>query len=297
VQAGRGLLCHLHKPPEPLRIDRRCSQLYVRAKDAAGNTDGTPASHSWTIDQTAPTAPNVGTAGTTSSPTNDTTPTWVWTTGGGGNGTYRYQMNSEAGSWTQLAATTYTPATALTAGTYTLYVQERDAAGNWSTSGSHPITIVVIGPYAPNMNQTGTTATPTADTTPTWCWTSGGNGGIGTYRYQMDSEAGSWTEIAATCYTSVSLDDGAHTLYVQERDTAGNWSASSGSHSITVDTTAPTAPSMNQTGTTATRQLTPRPPGYGPQAVAAATAPSGTRWTARPARGQRPPQPPIHPAH
>ncbi|MBX7256995.1 MAG: M6 family metalloprotease domain-containing protein [Candidatus Hydrogenedentes bacterium] len=219
--------------------------LYVQERDAAGNWSAS-GSYTITIDTTAPNAPSV--TGTT--PTNDTTPTWSWSSGGGGgNGTYRYQLNSQAGAWTTTTSLSYTPATPLSDATYTLYVQERDAVGNWSASGSFAIALDATPPNAPNVSGTS----PTNDTTPTWSWTSGGGGGNGTYRYQLNSQAGAWTTTTSLSYTPVTaLSEGAQTLYVQERDNAGNWSASD-SKSITIDATPPTvsisAPSSTVTAT------------------------------------------------
>jgi hypothetical protein len=45
------------------------------------------------------------------------------------------------------------------------------------------------------------------------------------------------------------LSDAAHTLYVQERDAAGNWS-SSGSKAVTVDTTGPSVQGVSGTNGT-----------------------------------------------
>ena len=195
--------------------------LFVQERDAAGNWSADSFFDIF-VDVTPPNAPNV--TGTT--PTNDTTPTWSWTPGGGGGaGAYRYQLDGSSGTWTETTGTTWTPGTALTAGAHTLYVQERDAAGNWSSSGSLAITVDTTAPSAPVV--TGTT--PTNDTTPAWSWSSGGGGGNGTYRYQLDSEAGTWITTTATTWTpGTALTAGAHTLYVKERDAAGNWSASGG---------------------------------------------------------------------
>lgn len=78
------------------------------------------------------------------------------------------------------------------------------------------------------------------DTTPMWSWTSGG-GGSGIYRYRLDN-ADLSTETTETSNTSFlpesELPQGAHILYVEERDEAGNWSMS-GSVSIFVDSVAP----------------------------------------------------------
>ena len=90
-------------------------------------------------DITPPFSPVV--SGTT--PTWDKTPIWTWTAGGGGNGTYRYKLDdSDLNSGTtQTIENMYTPAVDLSEGAHTLYIQETDAAGNWSNSGS--LTIVV----------------------------------------------------------------------------------------------------------------------------------------------------------
>ncbi|MDX9847887.1 MAG: hypothetical protein RBT74_12970, partial [Tenuifilaceae bacterium] len=201
-----------------------------------------------TVDNTAPSAPSV--TGTT--PTNDQTPTWSWTAGGGGNGTFRYGY-TDGSDWISegSVATEFTPATDLSAAAHTLYVQERDAAGNWSTSGSFAIIIDITPPSAPSV--TGTT--PTNDQTPTWSWTAGG-GGNGTFRYGY-TDGSDWISegSVATEYTpATDLSAAAHTLYVQERDAAGNWSTS-GSFAITIDITPPSAPSV--TGTTPTNDQTP----------------------------------------
>ncbi|MHC4504125.1 MAG: hypothetical protein ACYTFI_12525, partial [Planctomycetota bacterium] len=107
----------------------------------------------YTIDTTAPDAPLV--IGAT--PTTDTTPTWIWTSGvSAGNGTFRRQVDGEdPGSWTQTTAVDYTPATALPVGPHTLYVQETDDAGNWSTSGSFEITIDAPPPLSDDGDDSG----------------------------------------------------------------------------------------------------------------------------------------------
>jgi hypothetical protein len=107
----------------------------VEFKDLAGNSG--MIFDTITLDTIAPSVPTL--SGTT--PTNDTMPTWSWTSGGsGGSGTYRYKIGS--GNWSQTIASSYTPASAFSGGAQTLYVQERDAAGNWSSSGSQAIVII-----------------------------------------------------------------------------------------------------------------------------------------------------------
>ncbi len=63
-----------------------CSLAANGIHDAAGNGNTASNTVSCTWDKTQPTAPGV--SGTT--PTNNPRPTWSWTPGGGGNGTYRW---------------------------------------------------------------------------------------------------------------------------------------------------------------------------------------------------------------
>ncbi|MFC1839664.1 leucine-rich repeat domain-containing protein [Thermodesulfobacteriota bacterium] len=163
---------------------------------------------------------------TGTTPTFNTTPAWNWTSGGGGNGTYRYKLDNDnlTSGTTETTNTSYTPDNALSEGSHTLYVQERDTAGNWSGSGSKEIVVDITPPGVPAV----TGATPTSDRTPTWSWTSGGEGN-GTYRYKLDDSdlTSGAVEMANTSYTADNaLSDGSYTLYVQERDAAGNWSGS-----------------------------------------------------------------------
>lgn len=116
-----------------------------------------------------PTAPAV----TASTPTADTTPQWSWVGGGGGNGNYRFKIDDDdlTIDATTTAALSYTPVDPLSAGIHTLYVQERDGAGNWSESGSRAITIEACTSalsWGRNLNgQLGRNVTLPFITTPT----------------------------------------------------------------------------------------------------------------------------------
>jgi large repetitive protein len=219
--------------------------LYVQGRDSAGNwsTTGTAIV---TVDTFVPVPVYTGPGFT-----NDTTPVWTWASGGSdGNGTFRYKfedsdLSNGATSTTQTSATT---AIALEPGGYTLYVQERDALQNWSAPGSFTLTVDTLAPNSPSV--TGTT--PTSQTTPTWNWSSGGNGDGSNFRYKFEDsnlDTGATTVVATTFTTATPLTDGVYTLFVQESDTAGNWSLS-GSLAISVDTSAPSAPSVNVTNPT-----------------------------------------------
>jgi hypothetical protein len=210
--------------------------LYVEEENSDGYWSAV-GSYTVTVDTTPPGKPTVTSAAAL---TNNAKPTWTWASGGGGNGTFRYQLDSTTGTWTTTTGTSYTPPTALAEGTHTLYVKERDAAGNWSASGNYAVTVDTTPPGSPVVTSA---AAATNNTKPTWTWT-GGGGGNGTFRYQRDSTTGAWTMTTGTSYTpATALADGSHALYVEERDAAGNWSLS-GSYAVTVDTTPPGAPTV-----------------------------------------------------
>ncbi|HLP40852.1 MAG TPA: hypothetical protein VK465_05040 [Fibrobacteria bacterium] len=102
------------------------------AKDAAGKESVASVIVHW--DTVAPPAPVVN----ATNPTN-VQPRWSWSSGNGGSGEFRAQLGS--GSFAPNAPTTRDTTFALvedpvSGTTYTLYVEERDLAGNWSASGS-----------------------------------------------------------------------------------------------------------------------------------------------------------------
>ena len=115
------------------------------AKDSSTGQKNNRASAQLSIisDQIPPSAPTVTTSLT---PTKDHTPTWIWNAGGGGNGTFRFKINDTdlTSGTTETTNLSYTPASDLSSGTHTLYVQEKDSAGNWSDSGSLDIVVVQI---------------------------------------------------------------------------------------------------------------------------------------------------------
>jgi MYXO-CTERM domain-containing protein len=104
----------------------------------------------------------------------------------------------------------------------TVYVWTMDAVGNVSANPvSHDIELDTTVPDQPVVSGKATTS----DTTPTWTWTQGASAGNGSFQYQLDS--GAWTPTTQLVYTpATDLARGAHTLNVQERDDAGNWSLS-----------------------------------------------------------------------
>ena len=108
--------------------------LYVRESDSLGGWSA-PGSASITIDTTAPGAPKVLGASPTS-----VSPKWTWSSGGGGSGDYRFKVDANpSASDPETRLLEYTLASAVSKTTYILYLQERDAAGNWSPVSNLPI--------------------------------------------------------------------------------------------------------------------------------------------------------------
>ena len=193
-----------------------------------------------TLDTVPPGRPTVLAA----SPVNTRTPSWRWKSGGGaGSGKFRIKLDD--GNLENTATTTdtsYSPATDLSIGTHTLYVSERDLAGNWSVYGSASVRIDTLPPSAPAVSCDA--GSLTNNPKPRWTWSSGGQGDAGLFQAKLDSPDFSQTDSVGkgkSFLPSSNLSDGPHTLYVREQDSAGNWSKA-GSAMVKVDVTPPGAP-------------------------------------------------------
>ena len=232
--------------------------IYAKAVDDAGNASCTSLV-TYTHDDTPPTAPTV--TGTT--PSNDTTPTWSWTAGTGGTGTFRYKLDDATltSDATETSSLTYTPGSDLAAGNRTLYVQERDAAGNWSASGSRQILIDVATPSAPTSLVTAADSASGSDVRYDddniiflkWTAPAAPSSGIASYTItwynSADCTAATWwdrdtvTGVTGTSY-SFNLSSGASSSFnvtaISGSGVTGTQSACSGS--ITFDPSTPAAP-------------------------------------------------------
>ncbi len=206
--------------------------LYVQAGDGAGNWSTTSMASSVTIDLNAPTSPTVTV--NTGTSTNNPRPIWSWTDISDAI-TYRYSFTDGSG-WQETTEPYFRPESNLSENTYRLYVQARDAAGNWSSSGSsNAINIDLTPPSVPSVTLVGSSITNNPQ--PTWNW--GAVSGAVKYRYSY-TEGSGWVETTNLTYSANTiLNNGdSYTLYVQARDGVGNWSAS-GSDTVTIDTQPP----------------------------------------------------------
>jgi chitodextrinase len=150
-------------------------------------------------------------------------------------------------------AYTITPA-ALSDGDYSLKVTATDTSGNTSAaSDALPITVDATEPAQPAIT---TTTTLTNDAT----LTIAGTAEAGSTVTLLNGEVALGTTTAngegQFSITTSTLADSNYVLTVTATDAAGNISAASSALNITVDTTAPSAPSITTT-TTLTNDATP----------------------------------------
>jgi hypothetical protein len=209
-----------HETSETLKTEG--ANLVKRSiKDSIGNFGAD--SITVYLDTKSPSKPNV--IVNSPSPTNTRKPRWSWVGGGGGLKVYKYVLDNESSisGAQETKDTAFTPPQNLPHGTHMLYVQERDSAGNWSPSGRAPVSIDTISPEAPKIDVAP--YSPLNSLRPVITWKSGG-GGAKLFKCKIDSPdlSESIEQTDTSFVSSTDLKEGRHNFYVQERDSAGNWS-------------------------------------------------------------------------
>lgn len=208
----------------------------VRAVDAAGNMDQTPATYTWLVDTKAPAAPVVtspanGAILRTNKPTIGGTAEAGSTVAVTVDATVIGSVQAANGNWT------ITPATALAEGTHTVSAKASDAAGNVSAASvARNFTIDSKAPetsIAPGL--------PDVSNKSELTFSFGSNEAGVTYWVKLDNAA---FVAVASPYTASNLQDGSHTLAVRAVDAAGNTDATPDIHNWMIDTKAPGAPSF-----------------------------------------------------
>ena len=248
--------------------------MTARLTDVAGNAGANSTATPVTVDTVAPTATVAITAiatdsGTSSSDyvTSDTTLTVSGTHGPLGSGE-KVQVSSDGGaSWADVTTSTastwsYTdPAPHATSFTYQARIV--DAVGNvGANTASQAVTIDTAAPTAPSITSIaengggGINAGEAADGTPVVVGLSGTGAAAGdtltvtwggqTVTYSLlaaDISANSAT-VTVPLATIMAQGDGTFDVTARLTDAAGNAGANSTATSVTVDTVAPTAPSI-----------------------------------------------------
>lgn len=123
----------------------------VRAKDAVGNTDATPAAYTWTVDTTAPTT-TLETQPT--NPSNSAAPSFTFSGADpGGSGVASFECKVDAGAFA--ACTSPKSLSGLSNGQHTFEVKAKDNAGNNdATPATYAWTVDTAIPAAPELTAT-----------------------------------------------------------------------------------------------------------------------------------------------
>ena len=187
--------------------------------------------------------------------TNDTTPTLSGTAEAGSTVTI-YQNETEVGTTTANVDSQWTFTPSLTEdGSYFFTATATDAAGNVSdASSTYTITLDTAAPAAPTIQSAeddvppveGTVASggSTNDTTPTLSGTA--EAGSTVTIYQNETEVGTTTANVDSqwTFTPSLTEDGSYFFTATATDAAGNVSDASSTYTITLDTAAPAAPTI-----------------------------------------------------
>ncbi len=241
-------------------------QFSVRATDAAGNTDATPATRSWTITSTTPpagdtTPPQTQISAGPAATTTATTATLTFSSSESGS---TFACKLDDGSWSSCPSPkSYS---SLAVGAHQFSVRATDAAGNTdATPATRSWTITSTTPPAGDTTppQTQISASPPASTTATTATFTFKSSETGsTFTCKLDD--GTWVPCSGSSETYSSLSEGAHEFAVRAADAAGNVDTTPATESWTItsitppaDTTPPqtqisAGPPPSTTATTAT---------------------------------------------
>jgi hypothetical protein len=195
-------------------------------------------------------APNTTIDSGPSAPTNDSTPTFGFSSSEP-NSTFQCRFDSAAYAPCTGPGATHTPTTALSSGSHTFSVRAIDQAANTDASAATRTFTVDIA--APNTTISSGPSAPTNDSTPTFGFSSSESNS--TFQCRFDAtEFAPCSGPGAAHTPTVALSEGAHTFSVRATDQAGNTDATPATRSFTVDTVAPdTTITSGPSGTTKNR--------------------------------------------
>jgi Bacterial Ig domain/Bacterial Ig-like domain/Chondroitinase B len=200
----------------------------VRATDAAGNVDGTPATAAWTITDDSPgpgdtTAPQTTFTSGPSGPTNDATPTFAFSASESGA---TFACGIDQGAWSACSSPWTT--SMLADGDHSVRVRATDAAGNSDDSpASRSFTVDTKAPHTA-ITSAPPESSDSAQATVAFTVDEAGT----TSECKLDD--GAWVACTSP-HQLTGLGDGAHTVAVRSRDAAGNIEAPGTSASWTVE--------------------------------------------------------------
>jgi subtilisin family serine protease len=200
----------------------------VRAKDPAGNLDGTPPSRTWTVDTVAP-----DTTLAVSGPTGPVSSSGAEFTFSSPDGSATFECKLDGADW---EANCVSPKqyTGLAQGEHTFQVRAKDPVGNLdATPPSRTWTVDMVAPDTALAvsGPSGTVASASAE------FTFSSPDGSATFECKLDGADWEANCVSPKQYTG--LAQGSRTFQVRAKDAAGNLDATPPSRTWTVDTVAP----------------------------------------------------------
>ncbi|MCW5802277.1 MAG: Ig-like domain repeat protein [Deltaproteobacteria bacterium] len=201
----------------------------VRAVDAVGLRDPSPATRGWIVDAIAP---DVTVTQGPPNPSNNATPTFMFSST---DPTATFACRIDAGAFA--ACTSPFTSSALADGNHTFAVRAADPFGNTSAPATHAWAIDTVAPTV-----TIVTAPPAISNNPAPAVTFTTAGAPATIQCQVD--AGAFAACTSP-FAPGALPDGTHTITVRVTDAAGNSSQATTSP-FTIDTVPPTVTITSQ---------------------------------------------------
>jgi len=220
----------------------------VRATDAAGNTDASPASRSWTVDTVAPV---VTIDSKPAALTNDTNASFGFSSEEA-DSTFECSLSQGAQPEAFVPCSSPKSYAPLTEGTYTFKVKATDVAGNTGAPASYSFEVDTTKPAAPSKpdlaakSDSGASDTDdvTNDNTPTLTGSAEANSTVALFLLAEGTSLGTAAanatgDYSLTVASDKALTDGTYSVTAKATDGAGNTSAASNARTVIVDSTPP----------------------------------------------------------
>ena len=209
----------------------------VRQTDAAGNVSKASATQTITLDINAPIAPSFSFANDTGTQGDYLSNQAALSVGGlEANASWEYKIDQ--GNWQVGQGTSFQA----TEGQHLYEVRQTDIAGNASAlSSAQTLTLDTVAPNQPTFKLQQDTGRSNSDGITNQPSITVGLEAGAKFEYQVDGN-GAWLQGGGTSFIAQS---GKHIYVVRQTDAAGNVSQTSAAQTITVDTTAPTPPSVS----------------------------------------------------
>jgi subtilisin family serine protease len=220
----------------------------VRATDAAGNTDATPANRTWTVDTAAPV---VTIDSKPAALTNDTNTSFGFSSEEA-DSTFECSLSQGAQPEAFVPCSSPKSYAPLTDGTYTFKVKATDVAGNTGAPASYSFEVDTTKPAAPSKpdlaanSDSGASDTDdvTNDNTPTLTGSAEANSTVELFLLAEGTSLGTAAATATGDYSLTvasdkALTDGTYSVTAKATDGAGNTSAASNARTVIVDSTPP----------------------------------------------------------